>query len=231
MNLFDAIDATWPPAETVDRDGWRLRRGAGGGKRVSAASRLDPDADIEVAEAAMAAWGQPLLFQLRGGESDLDAALAGRGYAVVDPVIVYAAPAAALADDASEMSRVYRCAGPMALIEEIWAAGGIGPERLAVMERAVAPKVWLVARIEDRPGGAAFVSIHEGVAMIHAIEVAAPKRRKGAGEMLLRAAARFAAENGAETLALAVTRANDGANALYAKLGMTPAAEYHYRIR
>ena len=32
--LFQALDATWAPAEIVERGGWRLRRGADGGKRA-----------------------------------------------------------------------------------------------------------------------------------------------------------------------------------------------------
>ena len=42
-------------------------------------------------------------------------------------------------------------------------------------------------------------------------------------------AARWAAEAGAERLALAVTRENAGARALYDALGMTEVASYHYR--
>jgi GNAT superfamily N-acetyltransferase len=47
----------------------------------------------------------------------------------------------------------------------------------------------------------------------------------------MRAAARWAEGNGATTLALAVTRANSAANALYASLGMVAAGHYHYRAR
>ena len=78
-----ALDATWPAAEFHDLDGWRLRRGAGGGKRVSAASGAGK---VDHAVAAMATWGQPALFQLWPGDEALDDDLAARGYAIVDPV-------------------------------------------------------------------------------------------------------------------------------------------------
>ena len=230
MSLFDALDATWPAAEFRDAEGWRLRRGAGGGKRVSAATRLDAGAEVEAAEAAMAAWGQEPLFQIRG-EGDLDAVLAARGYAVADPTLIYAAPASGLADDRPETSRIFRCDRAAALMAEIWAEGGIGPGRLAVMNRSVQPRLWLCARLGDRPAGVGFVSVAGSIAMIHAIEIMPHQRRHGAAEMLVRAAAGFAVESGAGTLALAVTKANAGANSLYVKLGMEVVSEYHYRLK
>ena len=89
----------------------------------------------------------------------------------------------------------------------------------------------LMSRANDRPVGAAFVAVDGEVAMIHAIEVAKAHRRKGGAVRLMQGAARFAAENGAEWLALAVTEANSGARALYERLGMADAGGYHYRVR
>jgi GNAT superfamily N-acetyltransferase len=67
--------------------------------------------------------------------------------------------------------------------------------------------------------------------MIHAVEVRPSLRRRGAGRQILAAAAQWAAEQGADRLALAVTQANSAARALYASLGMQPVGEYHYRIK
>lgn len=228
--LFAALDATWPAAETTARAGWVLRNGAGGGKRVSAASRAAAGAEIAEAEAAMRAMGQTPLFQVRGEEPELDAALQAAGYAVVDPVWLYAAPTGRLIDGRSEQSRIYRGQFPVAAMQEIWVTGGIGARRLAVMDRAAAPKSWLMTRISDRPAGVAFVSISDAVAMVHAIEVSEAFRRQGAARALISGAATFAAENGADHLALAVTKANVGANRLYQSLGMKVVAGYHYRI-
>ncbi len=55
--LFEVVDHTWPAARRWTENGWTLRDGQGGGKRVSAATRLAPDADIELAEAAMRKHG------------------------------------------------------------------------------------------------------------------------------------------------------------------------------
>lgn len=228
--LFAALDATWPAAATTAQDGWLLRDGAGGGKRVSAASRMAPGAEIAVAAEAMQAMGQTPMFQVRGEETDLDAALEAAKYKVVDPVSLYVAPVGDLIDGHSEQSRVYRGQFAVAAMQEIWATGGIGPARLAVMERAAAPKSWLMTRIDDRPAGVAFVSVAGEIAMTHAIEVAGAYRRQGAARALMSGAATFAADNGAQWLALAVTKANVGANNLYQSLGMEAVAGYHYRV-
>ncbi len=229
--IFEALDETWPARRVIDADGWRLRDGGGGGKRVSAATRTAPDADIAAAIVGMEELGQTPLFQVRGNEPDLDAALAAKGFDIVDPVLIYAAPSASLNDGLGEQSRIYRCEGPIAAMREIWAAGGIDASRLAVMDRAAAPKTWLMSRLDDRAAAVGFVSVPGAVAMIHAIETAAAKRRRGAARALLSGAGIFATANGADNLALAVTKANEVANNLYQALGMAVVAEYHYRIK
>jgi GNAT superfamily N-acetyltransferase len=123
-----------------------------------------------------------------------------------------------------------RCAAPIARMAEIWRDGGIGPARLAVMERAPGPKVWLLGRRGDRPAACAFVAAHGDAAMLHALEVTPETRRRGIATLMTLAAARWAAEQGCATLALAVTEANAPARALYAAMGMREAARDHYRI-
>ena len=238
QRIMAAIDATWPPAEFYRAGSWLLRRGAGGGQRVSAASIAesgDQAAGIAPAEDTMRAWGQRPLFRLTPDQAQLDRRLAAAGYAMKDPVALYAAPAAALAGGHDETAKVFRTASPLAIADEIWARGGIGPGRRAVMTRVQGPCMILLARAGDRPAGVAFVAVanKEGdgdIAMIHAIEVAPEHRRKGGGLLLMRGAASFAAEQGAAWLALAVTEANAPARALYARLGIARVGSYHYRI-
>jgi ribosomal protein S18 acetylase RimI-like enzyme len=231
--LMATIDATWPPAEFRHAGPWLLRRGNGGGQRVSAASIAksgDQAADFAPAEAGMRAWGQTPLFRLTPDQALLDARLAEAGYAVKDPVALYAAPVASLADGRDETVKVFRVAAPLAIVDEIWARGGIGPGRRAVMTRPSCQRMTLMARAGDRPVGVAFVAIDGDTAMIHAIEVVPEHRRKGGGTLLLLGAAGFAAEHGAKWLTLAVTEANKPARALYERLGIALAGSYHYRI-
>ena len=228
--LMAAMDVTWPAAEHRALGPWALRRGAGGGQRVSGASTKDEGADPAPAAEAMRGWRQTPLFRVGEEQVVLDDRLAGARYRRHDPVVLYAAPVARLADGRDETARVIRARAPLAIIDEIWLAGGIGPGRRAVMDRAPEPKLTLMARAGDRPAGVAFIGLDSEVAMIHAIEVMPPRRRLGAGETLIRGAASFAGEHGAEWLALAVTEANTPARALYAKLGMAVAGRYHYRL-
>ncbi|MHA7875968.1 GNAT family N-acetyltransferase [Roseivivax sp.] len=231
-DLFDIAEATWPPAQRFEVPGFVLRDGAGGGKRVSAATPLPgwQDAHIREAETGMFGLGQRPLFMLKPGEERLDMALADRGYHLVDPVVILSAPVAALDDRPIPPVTAFAVPEPLAIMREIWARGGIGPARLAVMARAEGPATTIFGRVRDKPAGCAFAAVSQGTAMVHAVEVVPALRRNGLGLWMMRAAAKWARAEGAERIAILVTRANHAANALYASLGMTEVGEYHYRM-
>jgi GNAT superfamily N-acetyltransferase len=119
---------------------------------------------------------------------------------------------------------------PLAIIRETWAAGGIGPARQAVMERVAGPKTAILGRHNDKPAGAGFCAIHDGTAMVHALEVPPHQRRNGMGAWMMRQAAFWAAEQGATEITVLCTKRNEAANGLYASLGMALVGQYHYRI-
>lgn len=226
--LVQVMEATWPAAR-VWRDGaFMLRDGAGGGKRVSAATSAG-DWDRAALDRLEAAMAEPLVL-IRPGDEALDAALEARGWQVIDPVVAYAAPVAALMADLPPLA-AFAHWPPLEIARMIWAEGGIGPARLQVMERVTGPKCTILARQGDRPAGSAFVARDGAEAMLHALEVRPHQRRKGAGEALLRAAANWAAEQGATRLSLVVTRRNAAARALYDRLGMQVVGQYHYRMK
>lgn len=230
--LMAHVEATWPAASTTRHGPWTIRQGAGGGSRVSATSvhgAFDL-ADIEVAEAQMAALGQPKLFVIQTGQQTLDHALAARGYAVKDPVTAYVAPTASLIHPRPAVS-CFEVWPPLAIQAEIWAQGGIGPTRIAVMARAKGAKVALLGRVNDSPGGAAFVAMSGNMAMLHALEIAPAQRRVGLAGQMMSAAAEWAQSQNAGWVSVIVTRANKGANALYASLGMQKLELYHYRTK
>jgi GNAT superfamily N-acetyltransferase len=230
--LFAANEATWPAQRSFAVGGFTLREGGGGGRRVSSAT-CDGDwteDQLDQAEAAMTGLGQPLQFMIRPGDEGLDASLAERGYRVADPSVIYAAPIAALAPAPDPMT-AFPHWPPLAITQTLWAEAGIGPARLAVMHRAPAPRAALLGRSGDRPAGVAFVALLDGTAMLHALAVPEPMRRAGVGGNILRRAAVWAGENGAITLGLAVTAANEPARALYASLGMKAVGQYHYRVK
>lgn len=225
--LAALMEATWPPAATQDLGPFRLRDGAGGGKRVSAASAEEDWGfdDLTEAEAAMA---EPI-FTIREGDTQLDQALAFRGYRVVDPVVAYAAPVAALAGNPPPMT-AFPHWPPLESLRDIWAEGGLGPARVAVMERVQGAKTAILGRGGDRAVGALFVAMDGTDAMVHALEVRSTARRQGMAGHLLQAAAAWAAGQGAQRLALVVTEQNTAARALYARAGMAVVGRYHYRV-
>ncbi|MEM6306817.1 MAG: GNAT family N-acetyltransferase [Pseudomonadota bacterium] len=224
-DFWDTFAATWPPAAQQVHKGWCLRDGAGGGKRVSATTRLTPGADV--ADVATS----PLFMVRAGQDDDLDHVLAAQGYTVMDPTIVYTIDIAALTDVPLAIAQSYAVWPPLHAITEIWGAGDIGPGRAAVMQRVTAPKAAILSRVADFPAGAGFVAVHGTTAMIHAMTVLPDHRRNGCAERIVRHAAHWAQGQGAHTMALAVTRANTAANALYHKLGFQPLGQYHYRAR
>lgn len=231
--LFDAQEATWPPAATRRVGPWCIREGRGGGKRVSAATAEAPatEGDVAVAETAMAALGQDPLFMIRPGEAALDRLLAAQGYAVTDPVTILAAPVAALATEPPPPVSAFTLWEPLAIMEELWAENGIGPERLAVMTRARGPKTAILGRRNDRAAGVGFAAIHRGVCLVHAVVVSPQHQRQGTAVNMMRAAAFWAQDQGAETLAVMVTDDNAAARALYASLNMADVGHYHYRTK
>lgn len=229
---FEALDATWPAAARVAAGPWILREGRGGGKRVSAATAEGPwdDDDLSAAEKAMRLMGQSPLFMIRPGEGTLDAALEARGYRLVDPVQLWAAPIGRLTDLKLPRVTAFAVWEPLAIMRELWAEGGIGPARLRVMERAAKPKTGLFGRVSDKPAGAGFCAVHEGIAMVHAMTILPEHRQKGLGGWMMRCAALWAARQGATRIAVAATNDNTAAGALYAALNMEVVGHYHYRM-
>jgi len=225
--LSAVMEATWPPAGAWREGAFTFRDGAGGGKRVSAASCEGDwaEGDLEL----LGKMAEPLAL-IRPGDAALDAALDQRGWRVVDPVVVYAAPVTDLRADLPPLA-AFPHWPPLAIARSIWEDGGTGLARIAVMGRVSGPKAAILARDGDRPAGVAFVACHGVEAMVHALEVRPAHRRRGIGATLLQAAANWAAGEGAERLSLAVTERNSAARALYTRLGMQVVGQYHYRVK
>lgn len=227
--LLSLTRATWPAAATRSVDGWSIRDGQGGGSRVSAATWDGTGSpDISRAEAEMTAQGQEPIFMIRPQDEALDADLAAQGYEMGDPTQGYVVSTPELAQTPPPVTS-FAVWPPLAIQTEIWAEGGIGPERLAVMQRASGPKTALFGRMSEKPAGAAFVAMSGRSAMLHALEVSTTYRRRGLAQIMMRHAGQWALEAGASHLYLLVTKANEPANRLYTSLGFKPDGHYHYR--
>lgn len=228
--LMEALERTWPAASIWRLGPWTLRDGQGGGKRVSAASADGPvtEAEIDALEDEMEKRGETPLVRLGTGEQT-DEALAARRYEVLDRTLIMAVSVGPLSKEHLPRLSAIPAWPPLARMREIWAEGDIGPGRIAVMERAKGAKSAFLGRMNDRPAGVAFAAIHGDIVMIHALHVLPEHRRSGAGRNLVIGVAKWAAAQGASTLAAAVTEANCPARALYSSLGFSDAAGYHYR--
>lgn len=229
-DLEAALAATWPAASVQALGPVTLRQAPGAGMRVQAATldgAFDADAMIR-AEGAMRAQGCAPLVRVRPGQEDLDAWLAARGYALRSPTRFLAAPVSLLARPPRPIS-LFAVWPPLAIQVQLWADGGQDPARRAVMDRALGAKAAFLARVDNRAAGVAFAALHNGTAMLHALWVPPDARRKGVGRLMTTGIAHWAAQQGAQTLALAVEQSNTPARALYETLGMQDAGEYHYR--
>lgn len=234
VDLAPVIAATWPAARTHAAGPFALPEGAGGGQRVSAARLADhsatdaTEAQIDAAIDGLGQLGQPPLFMVLDHQTNLDARLAARGFAVRDTTLALTIPCVAIAAPPPPVT-CFSIWPPLAIQTEIWATGGIGPGRLAVMERAKGPKISFLGRSQDRPAGSAFAAIHEGVAMLHALEILPVYQRRGLARVMMRSAADWAMARGTNTLSVLVTRENQPARGLYASLGFAAVGQYHYR--
>lgn len=229
-DLVAAMAESWPPEEVFALGPWTLRRAPGAGNRVTCATAsgtVTPE-DIAPLAEAQRGMGQTPTVMLRAGEAALDAQLSDAGWRMGEDVVLYQSPLAAFTPP--PIMTTFPLWPPLGVMRLIWAEDGTGPAKQRVMDRAPQPKTAILGRTGDRAAGAAFVAIAQGVAFVHALAVSPALRRQGTARNILCAAAAWAQAEGATTLALAVTRGNAGARALYASLGMEVVGQYHYRI-
>lgn len=177
----------------------------------------------------MRSWGQTPLFTLLPDHSHLDGLLDARGYILRDSTALMCAPLTGFLQIETPRLSTFEITPPLSIMREIWASGGVGPDRLAVMARSDCANTTLMARQDDQPAGVAYVAAFNGIAMVHALDVSPPHRRKGVARRLMGRAAQWAHTNGCHLMSLAVTEENAPAQALYRSLGMTLAGRYHYR--
>ena len=229
-DLFDVVDATWPAAHETRVGPWLIRDGQGGGKRVSAARPVGAVEQSDVADAvsAMRALEQSALFSLREEDGGLDSILDGLGYQVIDPSILFFGP---IFEEEVPPVTAFDIWPPLQMMKDVWAEGGIGAGRIAVMERVTGPKTSILGRISDRAAGCAFVAMHGTTAMVHAVEVLPDYRRHGLARSMMHAAAHWAKAQGATHFSLVTTGSNVAAQSLYSSLGMSVVGRYHYRIK
>jgi len=231
--LYDVCAHTWPADSEARVGPWTIRDGQGGGQRVSAttAEGTFSQENLTSAEYAMKDLGQPGLFMVREGETELDDLLAANGYTIKDPVNLYVCPITHLTGVAIPRVTAFTIWEPLQIMHDIWASGGIDAARFQVMQRAKCAKTALLGRWNDHPAGTGYVGIHKDFAMVHALEILEHQRGQGVGKWMMRRAAFWAESQGATHMSVICTQENEAANGLYTSLGMALTGTYHYRIK
>tara|TARA_B100000575_G_C22652312_1_gene400237 strand:- start:147 stop:380 length:234 start_codon:yes stop_codon:yes gene_type:complete len=73
--------------------------------------------------------------------------------------------------------------------------------------------------------------MHDGIAMVHALEILSSQQRKGVDAISVRNAAIWALAQNAHSRSVICVNKNKAANALYTSLRMRLVGGYHYRMR
>ncbi|MFE0463801.1 GNAT family N-acetyltransferase [Kitasatospora sp. NPDC058965] len=233
----------WPAVEQEQLGEWTLRAAAGFTRRANSVQALgDPGLPLDRALDRVRQWyagrGLPAFVEViePGSPAELTAVLDRLGAAYA-PTLVRTAPLTALtrAPGVTEASvsrvRLSRRADDawMSVYHRVGEAPAA--EAAAALVLHGGPSVWFAA--VPAPDGSAPLAIGRCVvdgpwACLGAIEVRPAARRQGLASALMAVLAARAAEEGAQAAYLQVEAENDGALALYDRLGFTTSHTYHY---
>jgi len=234
---------TWPAAEVVRLDGWRLRFNHGVTNRASSvwpgpgASEQSLATRIDGVERFYAARGAAACFQLSPAAepAQLDAALAARGYALRSPVSVEISSSAPLAASTLLPGVEALCAEE---ISEEWFdlsgrqgrfRGADVPVYRALLGRLGGRAGFALVRVGGRAAAVGLGVVAPPWAGVFSMLTLPDQRGRGLGDAVLTAIARWAQSRGSSRLFLQVERDNAPARRLYARAGFVPRYAYHYR--
>jgi ribosomal protein S18 acetylase RimI-like enzyme len=222
----------WPALEEEEYDGWRLRAAQGYTGRANAvaplvAGRLDLAVKIPHCEQWYAERGLPAKFRVTrfSQPGNLDATLAGRGFAQVEDVMVMTATLGGATPDSAVDGALVE------LTLEEWFAAKSAPVQRAILER-IQPKHWLLGwRCNDELVGRVLGVVEDGWLGVFNLSVVPAQQRKGFGRALMRALTEHARQQGAQQTYLQVVAENAAAVGFYRGLGFREAYRYWYRTR
>lgn len=231
LALESAFLSSWPALGHVYDGQWVARFAAGYTKRANSVTCLGADGDparIDRIAAHYHRRNQKPIFRISPLVPEwLDAALAGRGYTVLDPTLTL------IADGGGEPDPDWHEARD---VTDAWcaayaAASGVPPHHVPTMRAMFSRIIPEVAFGTLRSGGEVAgwaMVVRDGAHVGIADVVIRPELRgRGLGRRLMRAVLAGAA---GRTAWLHVTEANTAARGLYAALGFTEAYRCHYRI-
>lgn len=235
--LEEAAARAWPARETLARDGWLLRFSGGGSKRANSTLTLawkgaDVEARLDAVKDEYRRREQTPIFSIVdiSQPADLDARLAARGYALVEPTLLMLKSVSS-SPRASPLVRRHADA-PSEWLDVYFSAITSDRRRTApdIIARLPSPRCFFVA---DVGGEAAAVGLGVAEGRYCGIECMATReaaRRSGGARAILTDLEAWADGQGAETLWLQVLRDNSSARRLYDATGFESVGSYHYRV-
>lgn len=236
----------WPALDSVEVDGWIVRRSAGVTQRANSvlpAGRPRDTADaLRRAESLYGDHGLEPVFQIGAAArpDGLDALLAAAGYERRSPTL------ALVADIRTVLGRLPRReldrAADLRTAEapgddwmDLWwsvdGRGGAEARSVAYRIMTGGPARYATATDERGPAAVGRLAIVDRWAGIYCVAVRPDARRRGLATAVLRCLLERATELGPRHTWLQVLAGNAPARRLYAKAGFVTAARYHYRTR
>ncbi|MFJ4844120.1 GNAT family N-acetyltransferase [Streptomyces sp. NPDC088733] len=231
--LQESAARCWPAPETARLGTWTLRAAGGFTRRANSALPLgEPGMPAPAAAEAVAHWyrerGLPAYIQV--GDDALADTLDGLGWTAEGHALLRTAPLAPLADLPGAEHVTLTREPDTGWLARYHRTGGLGDAALAVLTGG--PSVWLASVPGTAGGPPAAIgrcAVDGRWASFAAVETDPALRRTGLATAVVAALARKALDEGASGAYLQVEADNDGARALWDRLGFVTHHAYHYR--
>lgn len=237
LGIERATVATWPAAETEERDGWLFLAASGVTGRVNAVWPLewrgrDVGAAIDEAERWYAARKMPPRFKLTDdafAPLDLPARLTARGYVDTNPTLIMLRPLAGAigAFENVSISAQMNAVFDQALIESTPKPEEL-EERRSIAARAPSPAAFAARTDGVKPLAVGMSAMAGELAGVFLMRTVPEARRQGHARHILRALLSWASERDAKHSFLQVEANNASAIALYEAEGFTTLTTYRF---
>jgi len=235
-----AASRAWPTIEREPFNGWVLRCGHAGTRRLNSVQTLafDPGRDavvecVTAAERWYGARGLPSCFQLNDAvqPADLDLTLERRGYTVVSPTSVMTANVPpGLGGNTPEIALLPRADARVlrAICDPAWSAEK-QRERVDLFARMDEQRVFALIEDDGEPIAGGMCALDGDLAGLFTMRTQPAHRGRGLARAIALGLIAWARERGAQRLYLQVEDDNEPALHLYHALGFSQVYGYHYR--